>query len=161
MSDCYQIYYNNDTQQASFKVLESLASKHSDFIISPEFNEFSCDVYALLDNPDSNIIAVDWDNTFTAYPEFYNALILKYLSLGFKPIICTLRSSEKDDVHEICEAMETGKVDICPTNGEPKQHYIKKNKGLSVNLWIDDFFPGIAQCESELIVKNGIEMLHF
>lgn len=158
MPDRYQLYYNNDILQASFKVLESLVTSRSEFIISPEFNEFKCDVYVLLDNPQSNIVAIDWDNTFTAHPHFYNELIVAYLDAGFKPIICTLRSSDTEDVHEICEVMHTGNIEICPTNGKLKQAYIKQHKGFSVNLWIDDFFPGIASCESDLISKNGIEV---
>lgn len=158
MSDRYQLYYNNDKQQMSFQVLESLASNYSDFSISSVFDEFKCDVYVLLDNPLSNIIAIDWDNTFTAYPDFYNKLLVAYLDTGFKPMICTLRSSDKEDIHDICEVIQSKNIEICPTNGELKKFYIKQNKGFSVNLWIDDFFPGIARCESDLMSKNGIEI---
>ena len=158
MPDRYQLYYNNDKQQASFQVLESVVATRPDFVVSTVFNEFKCDVYVLLDNPQSNVIAVDWDNTFTAYPDFYNKLIYAYLGAGFKPIICTLRGDQKEDVHDICELMDTGKVEICPTNGEYKRQYIKQKKGVSVNLWIDDFFPGISDCSSDLMLKNGIHI---
>lgn len=161
MPDRYHIYYNNDRHEPSFKILEALVSETDDFVIDSEFNEFTLDVYALLDQPASSIVSIDWDNTFTAYPEFYNELIHRYIHAGFKPIICTLRGSEEEDVREICEAVETGKVEICPTNGEHKRAYIQKNKGFSINLWIDDFFPGIAKCESKFITNNGIEILHF
>ena len=161
MPDHYHLYYSNNQQELSFKILESLVSETDNFFIDSEFNEFILDVYVLLDQPTSPIISIDWDNTFTAYPEFYNELIYRYIHANFKPIICTLRSSEEADVREICEAVKTGKVEICPTNGQLKQAYIKKNKGFSINLWIDDFFPSIASCESKLIINNGIEILHF
>jgi len=156
MSDSYQLYYKNDKQQKSFQVLESLVSTRSNFTISPVFNEFKCDVYVLFDNPQSNIIAIDWDNTFTVHPKFYNKLIYAYLEAGFKPIICTLRGSDAEDVHEICELMDAGDVEICPTSGEHKRSYIKQKKGMNINLWIDDFFPGIADCDCDLMLKNGI-----
>lgn len=161
MPDRYYIYYNNNRREKSFKILEALVAEIDNFVITSEFNEFTLDVYALLDQPSSSIVSIDWDNTFTAEPKFYNELIHRYLHAGFKPIICTLRGSEEEDVREICEAVETGKVEICPTDGKSKREYIENKKGLNVNLWIDDFFPGIASCECDFIMNNGIEILHF
>jgi hypothetical protein len=154
----YRFYYNNDQQQTSFKILKQLVEKRTNFLISPLFDEFQCDVYVLLDNPHSNIVAIDWDNTFTVDPAFYNELILAYLRCGFKPIICTLRGTDKEDVHDICAAIDTEKVRIFPTNGHLKQQYMQKYQQLSINLWIDDFFPGIAPCNQKLIMSNGIEI---
>lgn len=156
MSDSYQFYYNNDTHHASYQILASAVAARSNFAVTPIFNEFKCDVYVLLDDPTSNVIAVDWDNTFTAHPRFYNKLIRSYLEAGFKPIICTLRGDQEEDVHDICELMDTGSVEICPTDGKYKRSYIKQKNGVSVNLWIDDFFPGISDCSCELMLNNGV-----
>jgi len=156
MSDNYQLYYHNDLQQAAFKVLNTVASYYKECCIHPEFNEFNCDVYVLLDQLYSNIIAIDWDNTFTAHPDFYHHLIDHYLTIGFQPIICTLRDDHEEDIEDIHNVIQHHSIPIFPTSGQLKQPYMQK-RGIAVNLWIDDFFPCIANCDSDLIINNGIQ----
>jgi hypothetical protein len=156
MSDTYQIYYHHKKPHLAFEILESAQATYPECSIRQKFDEFQCDVYVLFDDPLSNIIAIDWDNTFTAQPEFYYSLIHAYLNAGFEPIICTLRGQDHDDINDICTALATEKIRVFPTDGQLKRRYMQQ-KGISINLWIDDFFPCIASCDSDFIINNGID----
>ncbi len=156
MSDTYQIYYHHKKSHFAFEILDSVQTAYSECSIRKKFDEFQCDVYVLFDDPHSNIIAIDWDNTFTAQPEFYSSLIHAYLQAGFEPIICTLRGQDHDDINDIYKTLATNKIRVFPTDGQLKRHYMQQ-KGISVNLWIDDFFPCIASCDSDFIISNGID----
>ena len=122
-----------------------------------QYNEFSIDVYALLDNPNAKTVVMDWDNTLTADIEFYSNLINSYIQWGWNPIICTLRNPTNNNLEEIRQTLGRDDIRIYGTDGVSKQSYLQA-RGIEVHLWLDDYFPAICKCGCPLLLKNGIEL---
>ena len=124
--------------------------------LTPFYNEFSIDIYILLDHPSSKYIAIDWDNTISCNPAFYQSIIGAFLQEGFKPFICTLRAPDKESIEEMRSFHEYHNIELHMTNGQSKKKHME-NLGIKVHLWIDDFYPGIAPCDSKIFRKNKID----
>ena len=120
-----------------------------------KYDEFLIDIYLLLDNKKSNQIAIDWDNTISTDKPFFKELILKLQKTGFNPCICTLRAPDKEDREEIYGFLEETQIPIYFTDGKPKRRYLK-NLGITIHIWIDDFYPGISLHSSKLLERNCI-----
>lgn len=149
-------YYHNSVLLPSFQIIQALIRKRTPHVLTGEYNEFLIDVYLLLDNPASNVIVFDWDNTFPVDPDFYNCLIEEYIKVGFRPIICTLREFDASNIAEMQRILKNQEIMIYFSDGRSKQDYLSKEKGISVNLWIDDYFPAICRFGCALLRENKI-----
>ncbi len=152
----FVFYYNHDIREASFQVFRKVVEKRKDMTIIRHYDEFAIDIYVLLDDRHSRIIAFDWDNTVGADIEFFSQLMDAYLEQGFIPIICSLRGPEQENLDEMREKLNRTDIDIHLTDGIPKIKYMKR-LGYRVNLWIDDFFPAICKQDNPLLLQNKID----
>ncbi|MDQ5770936.1 hypothetical protein [Thiothrix subterranea] len=155
MSDLV-FYYHNRLPCAAFTVLETAIKEHGEHELISTFDEFRVDQYVLADSATSRIIAIDFDNTITADPDFYLALIKRYRESGWEPIVCTLRDDMDDNLLEIRERLQGDGMRIYTTDGRKKRAFML-HQGISVGLWIDDYFPAIIPFGSPLLIRNGIE----
>lgn len=81
-------------------------------------------------------IALDWDDTFTADPEGFKAIIRCFQSLGHTVTIVTLRD-ELDLDERMSELKDKYEVDIIFCAGQSKERVVRE-LGLQMNIWIDD-----------------------
>ena len=153
--DKLTFYYQASPKAAAYQILKSLLENRGHDLVD-FYDEFLIDIYILLDNKKSKHIAIDWDNTIGADPEFFKKMIVHLQDSGYKPCICSLRQPDKENWKEITDFLELTSIPIYLTDGRPKRRYLKK-LGLKVHLWIDDFYPGISRCTSKLLSKNEIE----
>lgn len=149
-------YYHNKLPCAAFNVLEAAIKEHGEHELISIFDEFRIDQYVLADSPTSRIVAIDFDNTITADPEFYMGLVDNYRNRDWEPVICTLRDNMDDNVLEIREKLHDVGIRVYTTDGKKKRAFML-HEGISVGLWIDDYFPGITQFGTALLRRNGIE----
>ncbi|WP_308874108.1 hypothetical protein [Thiothrix subterranea] len=91
MSDLV-FYYHNRLPCAAFTVLETAIKEHGEHELISTFDEFRVDQYVLADSATSRIIAIDFDNTITADPDFYLALIKRYRESGWNRscVLCAM-----------------------------------------------------------------------
>lgn len=149
-------YYQNKLPCAAFNVLEKFIKEHGYHEITSTFDEFRVDQYVLADSPTSRIVAIDFDNTITADVDFYQGLIEAYRQCGWEPVVCTLRANEEPSLGEIREKLSGTDIRIYATDGKKKRAFMLY-QGISVGLWIDDYFPAIIQFGTNLLLRNGIE----
>ncbi|SEA87335.1 hypothetical protein SAMN05660964_02693 [Thiothrix caldifontis] len=155
MSDLV-FYYHNRLPCTAFAILEAAIKEHGEHEIISTFDEFRVDQYVLADSSTSRIIAIDFDNTITADPDFYLSLIQRYRESSWEPIVCTLRDDMDDNLLEIRERLQGDGMRIYTTDGRKKRAFML-HQGISVGLWIDDYFPAITQFGTPLLIRNGIE----
>ncbi|WP_020395615.1 hypothetical protein [Thiolinea disciformis] len=148
-------YYHQQWPCLPYEVLDECIRHHQEHSLTSEFNEFSIDVYALGDDPESRVVAIDFDNTITADPDFYTQLINCLRKRGCKPVVCTIREGDQEDMQKICSVLKGTEIDIYTSNGQCKRDYLKQ-LGVKVGLWIDDFFPAIANAGDTFWIRNGI-----
>ncbi|CAA6811983.1 MAG: Unknown protein [uncultured Thiotrichaceae bacterium] len=149
-------YYHGKSPNQAFDVLHSaiqLSERHS---LTEYYDEFLVDAYVLADDKSSRTVAIDFDNTITADVDFYLNLIDAYRSDGWNPVVCTLRDRTESDIEEMKALLYDVPIDIYTSGGNPKQKYMLA-QGICVNLWIDDFFPGICPEACQLLSNNGID----
>lgn len=149
-------YYHNKLPCAAFSVLEAAIKEHGEHEIITTFDEFRIDQYVLADSPTSRIVAIDFDNTITADVDFYLGLIDAYRNRDWEPVVCTLRDNEDDNLLEIHEKLHDAGIRVYTTDGKKKRAYML-HEGISVGMWIDDYFPGIIQFGTSLLLRNGID----
>lgn len=78
-------------------------------------------------------LGLDYDQTYTAAPEFWDAFIALAKEHGHKVWIVTCRRDTDENREEV-------KVDGCYvvfTNLAPKQWHCER-RGLKIDIWIDD-----------------------
>lgn len=82
------------------------------------------------------IIAIDYDNTYTVDPEFWNKFILEAEEAGHKVICVTGRDNLEDWARSVNESI--GK--LCPVvfAGSRWKREAALAQGWKVNVWIDD-----------------------
>ena len=149
-------YYNGNIKKVPcYHLIEAALEARGSYLVE-FYNEFLIDVYVLLDNPDSKYIAIDWDNTVSADPEFFIDLIKKFQTAGYTPFICTLRAPDRENIAEIIAVLDARNIAIYLTDGQDKQTYMR-NLAVDVHLWIDDFYPSICRETCPLLLQNGIE----
>lgn len=83
---------------------------------------------------DSVVIAIDYDDTYTADPDLWDHFIQKARELGHKVVCVSCRRTGGDN-HDILK--QGPKVPVYFTNMAPKRWYMDRN-GISVDIWIDD-----------------------
>ncbi len=155
MSDIV-FYYHSRLPCPAFAILKTAIEEHGEHELTSTFDEFRVDQYVLADSATSRIVAIDFDNTITADPDFYLSLIQVYRDSGWEPIVCTLRDAMDDNLLEIRDRLQGDGMRIYTTDGRKKRAFML-HQGISVGLWIDDYFPGIVQFGSPLLLRNGIE----
>lgn len=149
-------YFNTQLPCAAFKILEATIHEHGEHEITSVFDEFRVDQYVLADSSTSRIVALDFDNTITADTEFYIQLIQALRREDWEPIVCTLRDSASENLQEIHGRLQDEGIRVYTTDGCKKRAFML-HQGISVALWIDDYFPGITQFGTALLTKNGIK----
>jgi len=88
------------------------------------------------------IIALDYDDTYTADKALWNAFIPLAQILGHTVHIVTMRDGVEDWNEEFKELAEGGvKTIFC--NGESKKD-VTEREGIKIDIWIDDKPEGIA-----------------
>lgn len=149
-------YHRPHNSHPAFEVLKTVIKINGEHRIIREFNEFLVDQYAMADSPTSRVIAIDFDNTITADVDFYLDLIDAYRNHDWEPIICTLRDDLHGNLEEIHDKVHDAGIKVYTTDGKRKRAFML-HEGISVGLWIDDYFPGISQCGTSFLLNNGID----
>ena len=150
------VFYHRHNNHPAFSVLQSAIRENGEHRIIREFNEFLIDAYVLADSLTSRVIAIDFDNTITADTDFYIDLINTYRQQNWEPVVCTLRDDLGDNLNEIHEKLHDSGIRVYTTDGKRKRAFML-HEGISVGLWIDDYFPGISQCGTSFLLNNGID----
>lgn len=150
------VFYHRPNTHPAFTVLQSVIRMNGEHRVIHEFNEFLIDAYVLADSLTSRVIALDFDNTITADVDFYIDLIDTYRKHGWEPVVCTLRDDLGDNLTEIHEKLHDSGIRVYTTDGKRKRAFML-HEGISVGLWIDDYFPGISQCGTSFLLNNGID----
>lgn len=149
-------YYYNKLPCTAFKILDAAIKLNGEHSVISKFDEFAIDAYVLADSPTSRIVAIDFDNTITADVDFYLDLIDSYRSHDWEPIVCTLRDNDDENLLEIHDKLHDVGIRVYTTDGKKKRAFML-HEGISVGMWIDDYFPGITQFGTPLLLRNGIE----
>jgi hypothetical protein len=149
-------YHRNRIPHPAFNILKAAIKLNGEHEVTHEFNEFRIDAYVLGDSMTSRVVAIDFDNTITADIDFYLDLIDSYRAHDWEPIICTLRDDMKDNLDEIHDKLHDAGIRVYTTDGKRKRAFML-HEGISVGLWIDDYFPGISQCGTSFLLNNGID----
>lgn len=89
------------------------------------------------------IIALDYDNTYTADPEFWNKFILDAEEAGHKVICVTGRSDTEDFARPVMESI--GKLCQVVFAGPKWKRDAALAKGWKVDVWIDDMPEMVAK----------------
>jgi hypothetical protein len=153
--DKLTFYYQGSHKASGLQIIKSLLENRGHDLVD-YYDEFLVDIYILHDNKKSKYIAIDWDNTIGADPEFFKQMIVRFKESGYEPCICSLRQPDKESWTEITDFLESTSIPIYLTDGRSKRRYLKK-LGLKIHLWIDDFYPGISRDSSKLFTNNNIE----
>lgn len=88
------------------------------------------------------LIALDYDNTLTADPQGFKAIIRCFQSLGHEVMIVTMRCKEKDYEPQFDELRDKYQVDAIFCDGNPKRKFTE-TLGYKFDIWIDDYPEGI------------------
>ena len=92
-----------------------------------------------------SLIALDYDDTFTADPVFWRAFIELAQAGGHKVIIATLRENNYGNPKEINDALGVGHlVPIVFCNHRYKDEMCRK-AGYTVDIWIDDMPEAVRE----------------
>lgn len=84
------------------------------------------------------LIALDYDETYTRDPVFWNCLIHDAIERGHEVYCVTLRSERQmDEVYETVGYI-IGHDHCIPCNAESKRDTMWNKHGLIVDVWIDD-----------------------
>jgi hypothetical protein len=82
-------------------------------------------------------IALDYDDTFTASPEFWKEVILLARKYGHKTQIVTMRHPWLDTIPEEAELLHDYECPVVYCDGKAKRP-VMLARGVPVNFWIDD-----------------------
>jgi hypothetical protein len=77
------------------------------------------------------VIAVDYDDTYTADPELFESFISTAKTKGHVVVIVTFRNGEVDPLPSLAH-------EVFYTSGTEKANYMKE-VGLEVDIWVDDW----------------------
>ncbi len=153
---CQWVFYDGARQpHPVISLLKQIAEPYNQYEFTSVFNEFAIDFYLLSDDPNSRVIAIDFDNTITADVTFYCQLIRQLQQQHWQPIVCTVRDDSMENVQEIRQRLADCELPIYATSGQYKREYLQQ-QGITVGLWIDDMFPCVSACCSELLRNNAI-----
>lgn len=88
----------------------------------------------------SLLIAIDFDDTFTADPELFSAMMLSAIERGHRVICVTSRRNSEENSNDMLEIFEKHnllKIQIIFCNIDSKLWTMEKLK-FKVDIWIDD-----------------------
>ncbi|MEZ5537223.1 MAG: hypothetical protein R3F02_16555 [Thiolinea sp.] len=148
-------YYHEKSPNPAFDVLYDAIQLSERHKLTEYYDEFLVDAYVLADDKSSRTIAIDFDNTITADVDFYLNLIDAYRAADWNPVICTLRDKTESNIEEMKTLLYDVPIDIYTCGGNPKREHLLA-QGMRINLWIDDFFPGICPHDCQFLSSNGI-----
>jgi DNA-binding LacI/PurR family transcriptional regulator len=81
------------------------------------------------------IICLDYDGSYTEFPELFNDIIIKCKAFGYTVIMATMRhENEKDSGLEYIETI----VDKLIFTGRKAKKTHLESIGIKPDLWIDD-----------------------
>jgi len=86
---------------------------------------------------DEMILSLDYDDTYTRDPVFWNNFVEAALARGHTVYCVTARSERHLDDVEFTLGRLIGSDHIIGTNGEPKRRTVS-NMDIMVDVWIDD-----------------------
>lgn len=88
------------------------------------------------------IVAIDYDNTYTAAPELWNQVIKLFQEAGHTVICVTGRSDNSSMAPVVQDSI--GKLVPVVFAGEQWKQEAAKKRGYKVDIWIDDMPITIA-----------------
>lgn len=81
------------------------------------------------------LIALDYDGTYTADPEFWLEFIKFATARGHEVVVATMRND--DELDDICDDLYEVVNRVIPTNRNAKRTFLK-SFGIKPHIWIDD-----------------------
>ncbi len=85
------------------------------------------------------LIALDYDNTYDAHPEFWNDFIYTSRKWGYDFILLTYRDERYDWTDLMTDLNDVVKVPVYCTRGVAKKWWWEQfGDGRKVDVWIDD-----------------------
>ncbi len=84
---------------------------------------------------EQQIIALDYDGSYTKFPELFDMIIDKGILDGHKVIMATMRKPEENT--PILDKLKE-KIEVYYTSREAKVSYLRDNHSIYPDLWIDD-----------------------
>lgn len=87
--------------------------------------------------PQSLIIAIDFDDTFTADPRTWAAVIEVLRKAGHRVVCVTARKATDGNIEQLKSAFPPDML-VLFAYGHQKRDYAK-SLGVDVDIWIDDF----------------------
>lgn len=88
------------------------------------------------------LIAIDFDETFTADPDLWKSFISQAIGRGHKVICVTARRDTYERRREVLEALPP-EVPAYFAYDRPKRDYMHKVHGMWPDIWIDDVPEGV------------------
>ncbi len=90
-------------------------------------------------------ISIDYDDTFTADPDTWSAVIKTLQASGHRVVCCSARRNEHWVRRELEDALPQG-VKVFLSYDAPKRLYME-SQGVQVDIWIDDM-PEAVHCSA-------------
>ena len=85
----------------------------------------------------ASVIAIDYDDTFTADPPLWSEFIESAHIAGHQVICVTGREHNKQNATELASALPSG-VKVYFAGTMAKRDYMESNHGITPDIWIDD-----------------------
>ena len=85
------------------------------------------------------ILGLDYDGTYTADPEFWDAVCVMAVSRGHTVVMVTARCA--DEMEDVSTPKD---VAVYCTCRKPKKMYMEMVHRIRVDVWIDDMPEGIT-----------------
>lgn len=82
------------------------------------------------------LVAIDFDDTYTADPELWDQFIDNCMARGHKVVMVTCRRDTADNREE-CNIPALARFNHYFTGLSPKRWYME-HRGIKVDVWIDD-----------------------
>ncbi|MCG8430999.1 MAG: hypothetical protein MJA29_07490 [Candidatus Omnitrophica bacterium] len=101
------------------------------------------------------IIAIDYDMTYTADPDLFDAFIGFAKMRGHLVVIVTSRKESECDHDQGIVGLVRKQVTIYCTNGKAKKHYLH-TRGVHPDIWIDDRPEFIFHDQESLQLTNEV-----
>jgi hypothetical protein len=103
------------------------------------------------------IIAIDYDNTYTADPETFNKVIALFKEAGHDVICVTAR---EDGVLGVPVRNSIGKLVPVIFAGSVAKRTAAKKRGYIVDVWVDDMPMMIDEYDSEELERRAQVAMH-